>query len=253
MKARATSEQPIMTIENDDVFVRKLDKANLVINQFIRSCSHSMRGPLKSIRGLINLLKQSPGDPVSLMNYMDDSVDKMETMLDELEQFMINSSKHTDHSKIDINELILRSVTGVQRDIKKNAIELNVQAEQSSPFYSDAARLRLVLTHLMMNAIMFQKAGEGRKKINIRCFANAEECQISVEDNGIGIDPNEQENIFKLFYRATAESSGAGIGLFVVHEALEKMKGKIRVDSKPGRGSTFTFSVPNEGVSGVGK
>src|SRR6185295_18820736 len=93
--------QYIMETNGDEASCQDLDKANLVINQFIRSCSHSMRGPLKSIRGLVNMLKhKNPGsdlDPAMVIGFIEESTDKMETMLEELEQFMLNSRKQAEN------------------------------------------------------------------------------------------------------------------------------------------------------------
>jgi light-regulated signal transduction histidine kinase (bacteriophytochrome) len=103
---------------NDFVNCQELEKANLVINQFIKSCSHSMRSPLKSIRGLVNILKERNSDtavdPVVVLKFIEESTDKMETMLDELEQFMLNSSKETNRKSVDLEELIFRVTTSYQ-------------------------------------------------------------------------------------------------------------------------------------------
>ena len=238
--------------KSDSANCQELEKANLVINQFIKSCSHSMRSPLKSIRGLVNILKERSSDtgvdPVIVLKFIEESTDKMETMLDELEQFMLNSSKETNSKSIDLEELIFRVTTGFQKEIKKENINLTVQVEQSGPFYSDPGRIGMILNHVLMNALTFQKTENPDKRVRITCCVDAEKCVLDVEDNGIGIEADQHQNIFKIFYQATGNPNGSGIGLFVVREALDKMGGTLTLHSQSGQGSLFTFSFPNQGL-----
>ena len=67
-----------------------------------------------------------------------------------------------------------------------------------------------------------------------------------MKDNGIGIEPQYQEKIFDLFFRATDQSQGTGLGLFIVKDTIDKLRGKIEVESEPGRGTTFTIEIPNQ-------
>jgi signal transduction histidine kinase len=67
-----------------------------------------------------------------------------------------------------------------------------------------------------------------------------------LEDNGIGVEFQYQEKIFDLFFRATDQSQGTGLGLFIVKDTVEKLKGRIEVESEPGRGTTFTIEIPNQ-------
>ena len=239
-------------ITGDVVTCQELEKANLVINQFIKSCSHAMRGPLKSIRGLVNILKdRNPTtdlDPAVVIRFIEENTEKMEIILEELEQFMFNSSQETKNKSIDLDELVLQVTTNFQKEIKKQAIDVTIQIQQPSPFYSDPARIRLILGHLLTNAITFQKAENPNKKISIQCSVALNECVLAVEDNGIGIESDQHGNIFEIFYQATSNPHGSGIGLFIVREALEKMRGTITIDSQPGQGSIFKFTLPNLAV-----
>ena len=72
------------------------------------------------------------------------------------------------------------------------------------------------------------------------------ECKISIEDNGIGIKQDDLENIFKMFHRGRVANSGSGIGLYIVYEAVNKLKGSINVKSKYGIGTTFVVTLPQE-------
>ena len=163
---------PALKLESEDVALMELDKANQVINQFIRSCSHSMRGPLKSIRGLVNILKNRHADselnPVLVMKLIDESTDKMETMLEELEQFMLNSSREVNNKSIVVQDVIGEVLTSYHKEIEGKAINISIKVDQSNPFCSDPGRIRMILGHLVMNAITFQNSDNPHKEITIR-------------------------------------------------------------------------------------
>ena len=231
-----------------DLDTPELQKAKLVIGQFITSCSHTMRGPLKSITGLTNLLqnhKDYTAQEIDMfLSLIESTTQKMERTLDELEHFLENSKRDVTYKLIDCREL-LDSVLHQYRDEISSKNELTINLDQTVPFYSDAARLRIILSNLISNAIQFRDTNKTSQEIKVSLTTTKENCELIISDNGIGIDPDNQPNIFQLFYRATERSSGTGVGLYVVKEAIEKMNGSISVDSVPGQGSTFKIILPN--------
>ena len=173
------------------------------------------------------------------------TVNKMEHTLDELEHFLENVKRDVVIKPIDCKKLMRSAVTLHEEEIYSNHIALDVNIEQTIPFWSDGARLRMILDNLLTNAIQFRDANKPNQEITISINVALDHFTLSVSDNGIGIDPEDQSKIFELFHRGTSPSSGTGIGLYVVGQAIEKMGGRITVDSVPGRGSVFTVVVPN--------
>lgn len=227
----------------------ELEKSKLVIGQFITSCSHTMRGPLKSISGLVNLLQNNPGyspqEVDMFLNLINSTVEKMERTLDELEHFLENSKREIQIKPIDCRELVSLTLYQYNEEIKAKNIQLELNIVQPGLFYSDTGRFRIILSNLISNAIQFQDVNKQNHKIIISIMATNKECVIAVTDNGIGIHSDNHTDIFKLFFRATEQSTGTGVGLYVVNEAIKKIKGNIRVDSVPDQGSTFSITVPN--------
>lgn len=227
----------------------ELNKANDVIGQFITSCSHSMRGPLKSIEGLVNLLQSTSDftgpEREKFLDLITSTARKMERMLDELEHFLENSRRDVSISSINVKSLINEVLRSHQRDIENQQVTVEVLGDQYHVFLSDANRLRLVLTNLIRNAIGFSDPGKEQKMVTISLRNSASDLFITIIDNGIGIENESQRRIFDLFYRASERSGGAGIGLYVVREVLTKMGGNIMVDSTPGIGSKFFIRIPN--------
>ncbi|MBX7126346.1 MAG: HAMP domain-containing histidine kinase [Cyclobacteriaceae bacterium] len=233
--------------QEQEGILHELSRSRDVINQFITSCSHSMRGPMKSIKGLVDLLNLVSTDEerAVVLGLIEKSTVQMETMLDELEQFMINSERSVEARRINFKAVVNKVAFRYGELIRKNAIRLTTEIEQSVPFYSDAGRIRLILEHLLANAIQFQKQDVADRQIHVHIMASPEEAVVEVDDNGMGIEPGALQDIFKLFYRATERSAGAGLGLYVVQQTLEKINGTAAVESEPGLGTTFTIRIPN--------
>ncbi len=229
--------------------LHELEKANMVINQFVTSCSHSMRGPLKSIKGLVNLLyqsnKYSPADALSFLDLIGQTAVKMENMLDELEQILENSKREIILKKIDWNEMISSVLSRFLKEINENNIKVETCIIQSTEFSSDLHRIHLILSHVIENAIQFQDENKNTHSIHIGVQTSKKKCVIRISDNGIGISREVQGLVFNLFFRATQKTKGAGLGLYVVSEAVEKMGGTITVESIVEMGSVFTITLPN--------
>jgi signal transduction histidine kinase len=227
----------------------ELVKAKEIINEFVYSCSHSMRGPLKSMSGLINLLQQSiqsgNQDSQVYLGMMTDSVGKMETLLEQFEDFLENSKKDLTHEPVDIRSVIRDILTEAQPVIDQHALRITVNVEQSGYFYTDVHRFRLIFFHLISNAIQFCDREKTARWIDVNVKATSANCNIQVNDNGIGMPFEIHSRIFDLFFRGSEKSEGSGVGLHIVHEVLKKMGGSISVNSQPKEGSNFFVWLPN--------
>jgi len=106
--------------------------------------------------------------------------------------------------------------------------------------------VKTVITNIFSNAIKYQDLQKQNPFIKIATHVDHEFCDIRIEDNGIGIDPEYKEKIFDLFFRATDQSQGTGLGLFIVKDTIDRLKGSIEVRSKKGEGTTFQIRIPNQ-------
>jgi signal transduction histidine kinase len=103
----------------------------------------------------------------------------------------------------------------------------------------------MVLFNLISNAFKYHDSSKETKTIVISAVISAKNAQISIADNGVGIDKQYLERIFDLFFRGSEKSSGSGLGLFIAKEALDKLKGTLKVKSELGKGSEFIATIPN--------
>jgi signal transduction histidine kinase len=124
-------------------------------------------------------------------------------------------------------------------------IDKQIHIKAPVPFYSDRRRLTVILNNLISNAIRYSSPRREHPYIKVSIKINEEKGEFVVEDNGIGIEEKHLPRIFDMFYRATQDQAGSGLGLYIVKETIEKLGGQISLKSKYGEGTTFRFVVPN--------
>ncbi len=237
-----------LTSTQDQRSLEELKKANEIIGQFITSCSHSLRGPIKSIEGLVNLIRTTPNDDPNASLFLDmiaKVADKMEHQLDEMEHFLENTNRKVVIAKVDFRSILEGIIRQNRKEIDANKINVSIEICENAPFHADRHRIALVLKNLLLNAIQFRDDQKTLKQIRVHVTINPTICDIEVIDNGIGIPAECIKKIFELFFRGSEKSTGTGIGLYVVNEVLTKMGGSIDVTSEPGKGSAFTLTLPN--------
>jgi signal transduction histidine kinase len=105
--------------------------------------------------------------------------------------------------------------------------------------------LKIILNNLVSNAIKYSDHSKKNRIVTIRTSQENGSVLLQVEDNGIGIKKEDHGKIFEMFYAGGANNKSSGLGLFITHETVQMLNGRITVDSNPGQGSTFTVTLPN--------
>jgi len=224
----------------------KLAKTNKEMDSFFYSTSHDLRAPIASLLGLTNLARLELKDPSALYYFdlVESRVTKMDSVISDILQLARSTKADLKIEMIDFNKLI----QDVTADIKFNSgakeIALRYVPKSSQIFLSDYAQLKIILGNLVGNAVKYHFLQQDDPYIEIRVVITADEIVIEVEDNGIGIPKEYHEKIFTMFYRATTQSEGTGLGLYITMEAVTKLNGALSVKSELGKGSTFTVRLP---------
>lgn len=242
---------------SDETFNRELlaqnealQKANTELDRFVYSASHDLRAPLKSVIGLANILHEKLGsekdDERILLDMIRNSVVKLDSFIEDILDHSRNARLEMRLEKLNFDEII--------EDCKRNHkfmegadnVILNQDIKLESAFVSDLARVKIVLNNLISNAVKYHDSKSTNSFVLIKIRGDQDKALIEVSDNGIGIAPKDHAKIFEMFYRATNLSTGSGLGMYIVSEALAKLGGTIHLESELGKGTKFTVMVPNQ-------
>ncbi|MGD1845328.1 MAG: sensor histidine kinase [Salibacteraceae bacterium] len=226
----------------------ELKKLNFEIDQFVYSAAHDFRAPITSLIGLINLLRMEShtGQFDQYFEMMEGSIKKVDFFIQDILNYSSNKSMAPEIESVDLKEMVTAIYATNRFSIESQNIALTYHIlDKERRFFSDKKRLMIVLNNLLSNSIRYFDPNKQHPHIHLQVLINEQEVSFEISDNGIGIPDGDQRKIFQMFYRASALSTGSGLGLFIVRETIRKLGGEITVSSTVGEGSTFRFVLPN--------
>lgn len=226
---------------------------NAELDNFVYKVSHDLRAPLSSILGLVNL-SRVPDNPDNLIDYINiigEKVEHLDHFISDVLSHSKNLKMEVSINKVELNEVIegaFRDLNYLQgaKDIHKSVRVEGVE------FYSDPWRIAEIFRNLVSNAIKYRQTdGVKAPEVLVRVNVDNMRADITFADNGIGISEENLNRVFEMFFRATEQSDGSGIGLYIVKNAVEKLGGQISVASKQEEGTRFHIVLPNRIASGI--
>ncbi len=219
----------------------ELRKVNSELDKFVYSASHDLRAPLSSVMGLVNIARQDPenGNKDNYLGLIEKSIRKLDGFIKDIIDFSRNARVDIETQEISFDKLIHEVLDDLKYLDETNQILRLVSVNGTGVFYGDAKRLKVILSNLVSNAIKYHNLQGKNPFVQIKVEFNDKTAVIKVIDNGTGISQEHIGNIFKMFYRASEQSQGSGLGLYIVKETVERIKGTITVSSEVGKGTTF--------------
>jgi PAS domain S-box-containing protein len=247
--ARADAEAAQQALAEQNERLRELDRLK---DEFISLVSHELRTPLTSIRGYLELLLDGGAgelsdDQARFLAVVDrNSKRLMHLVGDLLFLAQIEAGKLAlDLSEVDLNHVVAECVEAAQPMADEKRIKLSATLEPIPAMVGDGERLGQVLDNLVSNALKFTDEGGS---VSIRISSADDEAVVEVEDNGIGIAPEEQAQLFDRFFRSTEVTEraipGTGLGLTIAKAIVERHEGSIEVVSTQGEGTTMRVRLP---------
>ncbi len=224
---------------------RELDRINKELDNFVYRVSHDLRAPITSIMGLINLIKLE-NDPDKLKNYInlqEKSVKKLDHFIKDIINLSRNTRLGITVERINFNQLVQEIFS--ELDDGTGAVDKRLTVNEVVPLYSDRQRIHTILTNLISNSIKFYNNHQETPYVHVNLISDEDSVTIEVKDNGIGIPPEYLSKIYTMFFRAAKDNPGSGLGLYIVKETINKLKGQITARSKLREGTTFTIKIPN--------
>ncbi|NGM71120.1 histidine kinase [Natronolimnobius sp. AArcel1] len=225
--------------------VDRLETSNERLEQFAYAASHDLQEPLRMISSYLQLIERRAdltAENEEFLEFAVDGADRMREMINGLLTYSRIETRGKPFESVALADVFADACENVQFQLEDSNADLSVD---SLPRISgDRSQLRQLFQNLLANAVKY--AGEEPPDIEVTAYKDDTEWVISVRDEGIGIAPDEQTQIFEVFDRlhSRAEYDGAGIGLALCERIVERHGGRIWVDSDVGEGSTFSFTLP---------
>ncbi|GAB3024660.1 PAS domain S-box protein [Natronobiforma cellulositropha] len=227
--------------------VSKLEASNERLEQFAYAASHDLQEPLRMVSSYLQLVDSRYRSDLDeegreFLAFAIDGADRMREMVDGLLEYARVDTRGDPLEPVDLESVFDAVVGDLAVGIDESGAV--VTSESLPCVYGDANQLRQVFQNLLSNAITY--AGDEPPRIHVSAERHRSEWLLSVQDDGIGIDPADEDQVFEIFQRLHSrdEFDGSGIGLALCKRIVERHGGEIWVDSAPGEGATFSFTLP---------
>ena len=224
-----------------------LQRSNEQLQQFAYVASHDLQEPLRAVSTYVQILadryrSRLDSQADEFINYAVDGATRMQELIRDLLNYSRVQTKEQVLTETNCEEVVARVLENLQLSIADS--KAVVTTDSLPVVMGDAPQLQQVFQNLLSNALKF--CGPKPPQIQIAAQQKEEEWVFSVRDNGIGLDPRHAERIFVIFQRlhTRREYPGTGIGLAICKRIVERHDGRIWVESEPGKGATFYFTLP---------
>jgi len=253
---KKTNEELHLATNYANMMAKKADEANRAKSEFLANMSHEIRTPLNGVIGFTELLKNTTlsGTQKTYIEKAHTSAKLLMDLINDILDFSkIEAGKlELDEVKTDILELTANITNVIEQKAYQKDLDIKLNIEDDVPRFAviDPVRLRQVLINLLGNAAKFTEQGYIELSLEFEKNSGEQNSGIfyfSVNDTGIGISKERQTKLFKAFVQAdtstTRKYGGTGLGLVISYKILEKMGSKLKLNSEPGKGSQFYFSL----------
>jgi signal transduction histidine kinase len=243
-----------------DELAEQIQEAQQAKHKFTSHVTHELRLPLTSIRGYTDLLRQGITGPVTeqqlnFLNVIKNNVERMSALISDLSDvnYLESGRMKLNQKLVFLDEYVEEALNSFKSKLaeKEQTLEVNI-SEQSRPVYADPNRLVQIVSTLVSNAHKYTPQGG---KITLRALEASGKVRVEISDTGIGISPEDQEQIFSQFFRSEHESvrehPGWGLALHLAKKLAEAMDGEMGFESTLNQGSTFWFTLPTQPPAGT--
>ncbi|MCF6352952.1 MAG: MASE1 domain-containing protein [Cyclobacteriaceae bacterium] len=239
IKAREKTEKKIRISNNE------LRKTNEELDNFVYKVSHDLRAPISSILGLVNIAKSdnSTKNMLICIQQIEKSAIIQDNFIKDIIELTKNARVKPKAEKINFEQLIQETFDYLKYSMNSIPSKPKIHLHQDKVFYSDLNRMKVIFNNIISNSIKY--SDPTKAKINIDIEVMNGHAKINIGDNGNGIDKKYQNDVFKMFFRATDKNAGSGLGLYIVKETVQKLRGDVSLESELNKGTTLKMRLPN--------
>ncbi|WP_276374966.1 sensor histidine kinase [Chryseolinea sp. H1M3-3] len=232
------------TLEKNQQQTEIIENKNAELDTFFHRIAHDLRGPISSLLGLSFLAKIDIKDPIALdyINKQYQQVERLNQIISGLINLTKLSHDNLRKQKIDFHKMIDGCIASFESLPNYDKVSFNKHIQPDIDFHSEWTLLNAIMQNLIENAIKY--SNENTPYVNIRVTDHQDHILLAVEDNGQGIPDHHQPKIFEMFFRATSNATGSGLGLYILKRSVDRLHGSVELKSKVGVGSVFTVKLP---------
>lgn len=201
----------------------QLTRLNAELDSLVYRTSHDLRSPVTSILTLVEIIKEEK-DEAKRIEYLDmqtKTLFRLDSLIGDTLDFTKNKRIELNYESVHFQELIESALQDHSYSENSENIKRIVEIQQQGAFITDKTRLKIVINNLISNALKYHNKNQSNPYLKITVKSNAMQAELLVEDNGQGIDEKHLDHIFTMFYRANKTTTGSGIGLYIVKEAIK--------------------------------
>ncbi|NLR90648.1 sensor histidine kinase [Flammeovirga agarivorans] len=224
---------------------KELHRVNEEINRFMYSASHDLKSPVVSALGLLELISENENkkEQKNYLELISKSLHTLEHFISKIIDTLKIQNIALNSNKINLNKLMSEVVNALQFLPNFNKVDIQ-WVNEDFEWYSDEYRLKLILSNLISNSIKYANVYQEESYVRLKFTSKDNIGTVVIQDNGVGIKKTDQESIFDMFYRATDNNQGTGLGLYIVKETLMTLNGKVDLESEVNKGTKFTITLP---------
>ncbi len=226
-------------------YLEIVQKKNTELDSFFYRVSHDLKGPISSLLGLNALIEHEQFDEEALKYF--NMYKKLSTRIDTIVMDLINITRISSHEivpvQIDFMQLIEECIHSYSYFDNFDRIEFQIEVEEAIDFKSEWVIVNTILQNLIENSIKYIRTAIRKPYVLVQVYTEGSLLYIKVTDNGQGISEEYQERIYDMFFRANDKASGSGLGLYILKRAVERLQGKVSLQSEAGKGTTFTVCI----------
>ncbi len=221
-----------------------LEKANKELDHFVYSVSHDLRAPLSSILGLTNVynLAKDDKEKSEMVKMIHERALSLDKFIREVLDYSRNARVELRVQPVNVRQIIDEVIHSLLFMQGAEEVTINLLVDPTLEVNTDKERIKVVLSNIIGNAFYYRDSNK-KPRIDIESFVKDGNWLISVKDNGIGIKKEHLGRIFDMFYKAHDRAQGTGLGLYIVKETLQRLRGEIEVESEFGVGTAFMIKI----------
>ncbi len=217
---------------------------NNELTNFVYKISHDLRSPLSSIAGLLSLLKPMDEENDQYLHMIKNRVEKLDNFISDILTHSKNLYTAVSIGQVNMQEVV-NEVWEELTHLANHKIVKPIIDIQNKEFYSDGSRLKDITKNIIANAIQYINPSRDEHYVKIKISIDENRMEAEFIDNGMGIDPKTLPRVFDIFFRGSDTSTGSGIGLYIVKQSIEKLNGKINIQSSTKEGTRIFITMPN--------